>query len=237
MTHTSQRRGLEPSHPGEEIIVLAMVPRQHKEEAGVRNAMSELALKMLSHEPHLWMSHNFPELDIQRLGSLQTLIRWMHKIRPKATQRLLFREVASQSSVITAIYTDRGKVVELLNDIKGQWCQRNRQQGYPVSVVLSGLFGDLHQCCKKTGTTEHTYLHTLGTFGKTASLPPEEHLELITMCGHGLISANRVKRLEELVRRRAVPPREAAEEVARPCVCGIVNKKRAEELFRKMTRL
>ncbi len=234
MTHTSQRRGLEPAHSGEEIIVLAMVPRGHKEEAGVQRAMSELAIKMLEHEPHLWMSHNFPVLDIQRLGSLQTLVRWMHRIRPETTRRLLFREVASQSSVITAIYTEPEKVMELLNDIKEEWLQRNERKGYPISVVLSGLFGDVHQCCRKTETTEHTYLHTLGTFGKTERLPPPGHLELVTMCGHGLISANRVKHLEDMVRRRAITPREAAAEAARPCVCGIVNKKRAEEVFRKM---
>lgn len=117
--------------PAEEIIVLAMAPGEYKDKEGPREAMSELALKMLDHEPHLWMSHNFPALDIQRLGSLQTLIRWMHKIRPKATQRLLFREVASRSSVITAIYTNHENVVALLKDMKGRWLHRNRRRDIP----------------------------------------------------------------------------------------------------------
>ncbi len=237
MSHTSQRRGLKAEHPGEEIIVLAMIPREYKQKVGIESAMSELAEKILAHHPHLWISHNFVELDIPRLGSMQSILRLMHRIRPEATRDLLMLKAAEKSSVITAIYTNPQNVYDLLDDIQGDWLETNRRKGYPISIVLSGLFDDVHKCCKHTGRREHTYLHSLGFFGQTGGLPGESELELVTMCGHGLISINRVRDLVGKIQRKALTPKEAAEDIARPCVCGIVNRDRAEKILRRLAKV
>jgi len=236
MSHTSQRRGLDPSRPGRELIVLAMIPSKFKDKGGIRTAMSELALKMLAHHPHNWLTRNFTEITIPKLGAAQGLVEWLHKYWPEATERLLMRLVAQRSTVITAIYTDSRNVVDLIKEIKGEWLATNQQKGYPISIVLSGLFDDIHRCCQQSGLREHTYLHSLGFFGRTQALPSEGELELITMCGHGLIAPSRVQHLIKKIRKGQITLGEAAEDIARPCVCGIVNRKRAEEIFNRLSK-
>jgi hypothetical protein len=234
MSHTSQRRGLDPDRPGKELVVLAMVPTQYKDVPGIRDAMAELAATMLEHGPDNWISRNFTEIDIPQLGAAQHLVRALNRVSPTKVANLLMREVAEMSSVITAVYTDPGKVANLINDLKGDWLARNREKGYPISIVLSGLTDDVHGCCQKTGLTEHTYLHSLGFFGQVQDLPTEDELSLITMCGHGLIAVNRVRRLVQRIRDGETTPKEAANDIAKPCVCGIVNRQRAEEIFRRL---
>jgi hypothetical protein len=103
--------------------------------------------------------------------------------------------------------------------------------------VLSGLFDDVRRCCKNTGSREHTYLHSLGFFGKIQDLPSADELELITMCGHGLVAANRVRSLVRDIRLGQTTPDEAAESVAGPCLCGIVNQARATEIIDRLARI
>jgi hypothetical protein len=133
--------------------------------------------------------------------------------------------------VVTAVYTDVEDVVSLVGDLKGEWLAENQERGLPISIVLSGLFDDVRECCRRTESQEHTFLHSLGFFGKIEKLPTEAELELLTMCGHGLISTNRIRHLVEEI-KDGLAPRDAAHHIARPCVCGIVNCKRAERVLR-----
>jgi hypothetical protein len=216
------------------MIVLAMIPSEYIEKGGIRSAMRELALKMLAHNPHNWLSRNYTEIAIPQLRPVHGALGWLHGHWPEATLRLLLGAVATRTPVITAVYTDTQDVVDLIDDLKGEWLQNNRENGYPISVVLSGLFDDARRCCQRTGSREHTYLHSLGFFGRTEGLPSEDELEVITMCGHGMIAANRVRWLLEGVRAGETTPAEAAENVARPCLCGIVNRERAAEVFQRL---
>ena len=95
-------------------------------------------------------------------GRSGLLIEWMHEQRPEATRRLLMRGIGRFSSVVTAIYTDVEDVVALVADLKRDWLAENEERGLPISIVLSGLFDDIRECCRRTGSQEHTYLHSLG---------------------------------------------------------------------------
>jgi len=234
MSHTSQRRGLDPNEPGREIVVLAMVPAAIKDESGAGEALSEVALKMLEHNPDNWISRNFTEITIPDIGPLQGPVEWAARHWPERTERLVMSLVGQLSSVVTAVYTDTEDVAALIDDLKGEWLERNKKKGVPVSIVLSGLFDDSRKICKQTGQTEHTYLHSLGFFGAVADLPSPAELEIITMCGHGLIAATRVRDLADKIKREKITVADAAAEVARPCVCGIVNRERAEEVFARL---
>ena len=236
MSHTSQRRGLDPARPGEEVIVLAMIQGAYTDESGIHSAMRELALKMLSHKPINWLSRNYADLAIPQLRPAQGALRWLHGQWPEAVERLLLQAVATRSPVITAVYTDLEDVVHLIDDLKGEWLENNRENGYPISIVLSGLFDDVQRCCRRTGASEHTYLHSLGFFGKSADLPPEDELEIVTMCGHGMIAVNRVHWLAKGIRAGEITPADAAENVTRPCLCGIVNRERAEKIFLRLAK-
>lgn len=234
MSHTSQRWGLDPSRPGEEIIVLAMVPQAYREREGVRKAMKELAEILLRHGPHDWLSRNFLDLDLPQLAAERPLLRTLEWVQPGAGCKLLFKAVACRSPVVTALYTDIDKVCALLAELQGPWLERNRREGYPISIVLSGLFKDAGTCCGRAGLRPHTYLQTLGLRGREDRVPKGEELEILAMCGHGMIAAARVRRLAERIAGGAISAAQAAEEVAKPCVCGIVNRERAERIFLRL---
>jgi len=225
---------LSPDRPGEEFVVLAMVPPGHEARAG--SAMAELGMKMLAHGPVNWMSKNFDRILVPDLGPVQGLIEWMGKNWPETSKKLLMRGVGHLSSVITAVYDDRAKVTDLIKDLKGEWIANNREKGLPISLVISSLFDDARKCCRETGLTPHTYLHSLGFYGKVEELPDEDELEIITMCGHGLIAAKRVRRLVSRIEKGELTPEVAAHDVAKPCVCGIVNEVRAKKIFERMVR-
>jgi hypothetical protein len=127
------------------------------------------------------------------------------------------------------------RVENLLNDLKQQWLPRNREAGYPISIVLTGLTDDAHAVCENTGFTEHTYLHSLGFFGRTEELPSDDEMCLITMCGHGLIARKRIEKLLGDIRSGELTPEEAAADIAKPCTCGIGNKERAQKMFVQLT--
>ena len=209
MTHTSQRRGLDPSRPGEELIVLAITPSAVRSREGIREAVNELAAKMLEHGRDHW-----PQWTIDRLEEIPT---------------------GSFPGTLAVAFTEMQRVENLLNDLKQEWLQRNREAGYPISIVLTGLTDDSHAICEQTGFTEHTYLHSLGFFGRTEELPSEEEMRFVTMCGHGLIARNRIENLLGAIRNGEVTPEEAAADIANPCTCGIGNKDRAQKTFARLT--
>jgi hypothetical protein len=65
-------------------------------------------------------------------------------------------------------------------------------------------------------------------------LPGLKVTEVTTMCGHGLVSFNLVQFLVKEIRRGEKTLKEAAETLARPCVCGVVNPRQTVELLRAM---
>ena len=236
MSHTSQRRGLTVNGNLRELIVLAYTPHEYEDMDGIGKAMKDLALTMLKHNPDNWISRNFNEIDIPDLGRLQGPLNWFSGKWPESGKKLMLALVGYTSSVITAVYNDTKSVSALLKEIKGQWLSRNAESGYPISIVLSGLPDHVGECCKANGLEQHTYLQSLGFYGKVKDLPSEEELALITMCGHGLISVNRIRRLTGGIKKGDISAKEAAHDIAAPCVCGIVNMERAESVFLKLAK-
>lgn len=208
MTHTSQRRGLDPSRPGEEVVVLALTPSAVRGREGIREAVHELAEKLLEHGRDHW-----PKWTIDRLEGIP------HGPFPGS---------------LAVAFTDPGRVEDLLNDLREDWLPRNREAGYPISVVLTGLTDDTQAICERTGFTGHTYLHSLGAFGPTEKLPSHDEMCLITMCGHGLIARGRIEKLQAEIRSGALTPEAAASDIAEPCTCGVGNHERATRIFARM---
>jgi hypothetical protein len=209
MTHTSQRRGLDSSRPGEELIVLAITPSAYRSKEGIREAVNELAVMLLKHGRNHW-----PEWTNDRLADIPN---------------------GSFPGTMAAAFTEVRKVENLLNDLKKEWLPRNKEKGYPISIVLTGLTDDVHAICEKTGFKENTYLHSLGFFGRTEELPSDDEMCLITMCGHGLIARNRIENLLRALRDGELTLEEAAADIALPCSCGIGNKERAEKIFTRLS--
>lgn len=124
------------------------------------------------------------------------------------------------------VFKDKKSLIACMKELKG------KDQG--ISIVVSGLFDEVFDCCKKAGIDPPLIEFALGIHGNTKRLWPPEILDFITMCGHGLVSGNLVKKMIRDVKKKKVTLEKAAIELAKPCLCGIFNPDRAAKLLKKM---
>ncbi|MEM2136232.1 MAG: hypothetical protein QXG44_15365 [Candidatus Jordarchaeaceae archaeon] len=128
---------------------------------------------------------------------------------------------------IQAVYDDKNSFKTALRLLK------NEDLG--ISITVSGLLSEVKEIAEELGLKLHTVNLSLGVFGKKELLPSEKILEITSMCGHHCVSPNLVKNLMQQVMRNKITPEEAAEELSKPCICGVFNKARAANLIRKIT--
>jgi hypothetical protein len=120
---------------------------------------------------------------------------------------------------IHAVFNNLEKAKQALKDIV--------KADLGLSVVVSGLFETAQACCQASGIQYHSVEHSLGIWGDKARMPGEKTLEILTMCGHGLVSANLIKLMADAVRNNEKTASEVAGEMAKLCLCGIFNTERA----------
>jgi len=96
---------------------------------------------------------------------------------------------------------------------------------------------DARRCCQETGITRHSVEYSIGFHGRVDKLPDGTTLELSTMCGHGMVSANFAKKMIEWTKENRRTPEEAARYLARFCICGVFNIRRAERIIRQACAL
>jgi hypothetical protein len=125
-----------------------------------------------------------------------------------------------------AVFTDLETLQKVLEELI--------QSDLGISINISGLLGEVHECCQKAGLERHSVEHSLGFWGAKDRLPEREILEFNTLCGHGLVSFNLIRKMVEYVKLRRLSPKEAAKIMAKCCVCGVFNPARAEILLKKM---
>ncbi len=92
----------------------------------------------------------------------------------------------------------------------------------------------MQECCRRAGIIRHSAEHSLGIWGAKDRLPEREVLEFNTMCGHGMVSFNLIRKMIEQVRMRRMTPKQAARMMAKCCECGAFNPARAEALLERM---
>lgn len=129
-------------------------------------------------------------------------------------------------AVVHGVFNDPDKVVAALKQLKAE--------DLGLSVVVSGLFDQVRECCGKSGLTPHTVNNTLGRWGKTDRLPPQDVLELNTMCGHGMVTVKLIEDTAAKVKSGEMTPEQGAERLFKPCMCGIFNADRAARLLTAM---
>jgi hypothetical protein len=129
-------------------------------------------------------------------------------------------------SIVHAVFTDEATVAAVLQEVA--------KADLGVSVVVSGLAGSVDECARAAGLRRHTTEWSLGVWGRTELLPDKEIMEITTMCGHGMVSAEWVRRKAQLIRRGDTTAGASARELARSCVCGIFNLDRAARLLAAM---
>ncbi|OGD29686.1 MAG: hypothetical protein A2Y56_12640 [Candidatus Aminicenantes bacterium RBG_13_63_10] len=136
-------------------------------------------------------------------------------------------EGISDESVVHAVFTDEGSLSVCLDEL--------RREDLGLSVVVSGLLGDVRRSAARAGLEPHTVAWSMGAWGRTDRLPASEVLNVTTMCGHGLVSASLVRAVAKLFHEGRLTSEEAGERLSRPCVCGIFNPARAVRCLRRMT--
>ncbi len=136
-----------------------------------------------------------------------------------------FREYGN---IVHGVYIDQEQVKQVLKDLKAA------ELG--LSVVVTGVYEDVFKMLKELGLKPHTVNLSLGVWGRKERLPPEEVLEITTMCGHCMVSPALVMKLVSEIRKGRLSPASAAVELAKECVCGVFNVKRAEDLLRRIVR-
>lgn len=102
-----------------------------------------------------------------------------------------------------------------------------------VSINISAPMDAARRCCQEVGIRRHSVEYSLGFQGRVDRLPDKTVLEISTMCGHGMVSHNLVKKLLDWIKEGRRTPKDATKYLARFCICGVFNTTRAEELFER----
>jgi hypothetical protein len=129
----------------------------------------------------------------------------------------------------SATFDDYDKVVQVVAELKAA--------DLGISINISGPLEEVGCACQAAGFTRHSVEHSLGIHGNRDLLPTADVLELNTLCGHGMVSHNAVRRMIDLVKQRKITIDEAATLLARPCTCGVVNKTRAKQILERARKL
>ncbi len=207
MTHTLHRTGNVDSLRGD-YVTLVMSCRGFND-AGATPTLCK-ALEILSKFGPVNMGD-------MKTGSIYTRGYDYKKIVEKATDTTIFH----------AVYKDAPTVRNVLKALK--------EADLGMSVVVSGLHDDVTNATHAVGLTPHTVNISLGVWGRKDLLPKEpEVMDILTMCGHAMVSRNLVHKLVRDVKRGKITCGEAARAMARCCTCGIFNVERAALLVQSL---
>ena len=203
MTHTLHRRG-DGDTLEEDFPMLAMSAKGVNDE-GSAERMKRLFQIMLKY-------------DIVNFGDMKTGNKF-------TTDVDAIMESIKDSSIVHAVFRDREELIRCMKELK--------EADLGISVVVSGIHDRVDECCHEAGIKWHITEYSLGVHGRTEKLPDEDFLEFSTMCGHGMVAANLARKMVLDVKKKRKTYKEAAEELAKQCCCGIFNPYRAEKLLRR----
>jgi hypothetical protein len=133
---------------------------------------------------------------------------------------------AKDTSIVHGVFASREDLILALKAIK--------EADLGISVIVSGLLDDVHDCCRSAGLPPHTCETSLGVWGDKDRLPDEDILRFTTMCGHGQVAFNLVAKIIEDVKTGKRTMEEGAKELARPCQCGVFNPVRAAAMLEEI---
>ncbi len=148
------------------------------------------------------------------------------KIEDMAMRRIDARRIDEElegEMAITAAFDNVEAVAAVVADLK------EADLGIPINI--SGLLEEVSECCRKAGLTRHSAEQSLGILGRKDMLPPREIVEINSMCGHGMVSFNLIKKVIEEVKLERITPEDGAYHLAKPCECGVFNPTRARQML------
>lgn len=138
------------------------------------------------------------------------------------------KERLHDTSRLRCLFDSSSSMVEVLRRIK--------DENTGLSIAVTGSLPEVLAVARNAGLIPHTVNLSLGVFGKTELLPPDEIMEVATMCGHGMLSFNLVREVFESVSKGKITVEEAIVKLDRPCTCGIVNPVRTRAILEQLIR-
>jgi hypothetical protein len=205
MTHTNHREGTSEGLMGDWVVLMMAAKGINDHDVGTK--LQEFFRLSLSHDP---VNGGCFQVGTALCLGWDALIEGVGKAKPPMAQ---------------VVFGSKEKVVGFIHDLK--------QADLGLSVVVSGLHAEIAEICKHEGLRRHTVQYSLGVWGKTRLLPDPRISEMTTMCGHGMISFSLARRRAEAVRNGSLRSEEASVELAKPCMCGIFNTRRARILLKE----
>jgi len=207
MTHTLHRIG-KPESLSKDYVFLCM---------GSKGRTVEGAEPKLRRFYELARKNGAVKLSDGRLGNEYT----------QGGSDALWKNIFDKSAV-HAIFDSEEKAKRMIRDLS------TAEIG--LSVVVSGLFDSVQKCCREAGIERHTVEFSLGRWGRTDRLPPQELLQINTMCGHGMVGMGLIRKTLQSIQEGGLTPEEGAEKLFEPCVCGAFNTVRAAEILKELAQ-
>jgi hypothetical protein len=218
--HYAFEPGPDPRPVEDDFIVFAIATKDVNDDDLVEKYRTFVRLALAHHPVNVGDATNG---GIYRPDpALNPLAHWRRDSRPHP-ERLIAG--INGPSTMGAVFRTREDMESFVDDL--------RKADLGVSINISAPMDAAAACCRATGITRHSVEYSLGFQGRVERLPDRAVLEISTMCGHGMVSHNLVKKLIDWVKEGRRTPAEATRYLARFCTCGIFNPARAETLFEK----
>ncbi len=202
MTNTLHRLGSTESL-SRDYVMLAMAT-QGVNERGAAPKLKEMAEIVASHHP--------ANMGDEGQGGVLTGV-------PLSTMLEGFRD----GTYLGAAFVEKSELVQVLKKLKAA--------DTGMSVVVSAPFEQVFDAALSAGLKAHTVHMSLGLFGKKELLAPEKVLEVVTMCGHGMVCPKMVQKMAGKVGKGEISAEDAGKKLASTCTCGIFNPVRAAEIL------
>ena len=216
--HYAFERPPNPEPVRDDFVVFAMASRGLNDDDLVEKyrAFLRLALK-----------HNPVNLGDATKGGV---LRPRGDLNPKAHWR---REQRSDPEAVIAGIDGHTTVAAVFDNFQGMKAFVDDVRGAKlgISVNISAPIEAADRCCRETGITRHSIEYSLGFCGRVDKLPEATILELTTMCGHGMVSAQFAKKMIDWAKENRRSPAQLANTMARFCSCGVFNVSKAERIL------
>ncbi len=135
-------------------------------------------------------------------------------------------EGVQDTSIVQCVFKNKAELSKAVAAIK--------EADLGISVTISAIVADTHEVLLENDIGRHTVEVSLGISGRTDKLPPDELLEITTMCGHGMVSQGFVRKMLIDIKKNRRTSWDAAQYLTTPCVCGVFNPVRAQALLEEL---
>jgi hypothetical protein len=216
MTNTLHRYGDAKSF--EDDYVVFAIPCKGKNDEGAVEKLEKFLSICLKHHPVNTGNSDFG--GYRPAGNLGPGVHWKRDAQP---DHLAVVEGVHRTATAAAVFDSRANAEACLRELIGA--------DLGLSVNVSTSVDGAKNLAASCGITRHSVEYSLGFDDSHDLLPDRKVLELSTMCGHGMVSADLAKKMLDMVREGRRSPKNAAVTLARFCPCGVYNPARAKRLL------